>query len=412
MNIKSIKKLIHKRKIKFIRLCFLDVLSQPKYLYIPSKRIDSIINQEISFDGSSIKGFASLSNSDLYLKPDLNSFTILEYLDNKLGLTASLMCEVFVDNQIPYTNDSRHLLKKAIAKLKDEYNADFYIGFEPEFYLLDSEIPTDKKGYFDQGDEKKSRCIKTIVQYLEKMNFKIRSFHHEVGSNQFEINYHYATPIEAIDKLILLKEAVLITARRYNLSVDFSPKPFKGLPGNGLHTNCSLFSLDKKNLFYDEQINNLSTLATYFINGILNRCKELSIFSNSSENSYLRLNEGLEAPKYIAYGYCNRSSLIRIPKAMSYSTRIEIRSVDTTASLYSYVSLLIYAGIEGIEKKSTKFKPYEQNLYQLDETEAKNKGIDILPKSLEEAYIIACKSSFLKKHLPANYYSTYLNLKK
>lgn len=410
----SIKHLIDELEIKYVRLSFLDLESNPKYLFIPTSRIDEILDGEISFDGSSVKGFMDISHSDLYLLPDLNSGLVLRHLDPEFGLTLQLSCFINLDDGVSYPHDPRYLLKKCLQELKQNNYDNFYVGFEPEFYLLrkEDESYSDQKTYFESGTIEEEKCIKEIVYTLEETGFVIRSFHHEVGHSQYEINYLYSSPLEAIDKLIILKEIVTYISNKYHLTARFDPKLYPNTPGNGMHTNCSLVKKNKQNAFYDYEKKTISKEAIYFVNGILKHAYELSAFTNSSDNSYERLNEGFEAPKHIIYGYYNRSALIRIPKAKGKTTRIELRNVDSTASLYLLVTAMIYAGLEGIKQKLEIYQPYEKSVYKETKKSLSLEKIESLPSSLEEALDALNNSEFLRKHLGNETITRFISLKR
>lgn len=386
--------------IKYIRLAFLDLLSQMRFITLPVKRKDEIYNNEISFDGSSITCLKKDTDSDLYLHPDFSSMCILKYLDQQEP-TLNIFCDLYETTSIPYKNDSRYILKKRLSDLMVQ-GLYFNLGIEIEFYLLDENNQfVDKSSYFEIGDEKCEKCIHEIISTLEKMGIDVRAFHHEVGPSQYEISYNYAEPIKTIENMVIIKDAIDKIAKRHHLSASFIPKIKNGLAGNGLHMNLSLKDEYNNNLFADD--NFISEYAQYFINGILSHATEINVFANTTNNSYLRLSDGIEAPRYISYGLYNRSAMIRIPKSSISKKRIEIRNPDHYLSPYIYVYLLIQSGLDGVNKKVNKYQP-------LDSKKEKDfSNLSLLPLNLLNAKQATKNSQFIKENLSSVFLDLYFS---
>lgn len=384
--------------IKYIRLSFLDLLSQIRFITLPVSRKKEIYNNEISFDGSSITGLKIDIDSDLYLHPDFSSMIILRYL-NQQELTVNIFCDLYENLTVPYANDGRGILKNYLNSLKEAYGYVFSIGLEIEFYLLDeNNLFIDNASYFEVGDERCEKCIHEIISNLEKMKIEVRAFHHEVGPSQYEISYNYDEPIKAIEQMVIIKDAIDKISKRHQLKVSFNPKLKKGLPGNGLHLNLSIKDLNDNNLFADENI--ISEFGKQFINGILTHANEINLFANTTDNSYLRLSDGLEAPRYICYGLYNRTAMIRIPKSNNKKRRIEIRNPDHYLSCYIYVYLLIQAGLDGVNKKINTFEAMDPK------KERDYSSLTLLPLNLLIAINKTKNSEFIHQVLS----DTYLNL--
>jgi len=386
-------------EIKYIRLSFLDLLSKMRFITLPVKRKDEIYQNEISFDGSSITYLKKDNDSDLYLHPDFSSMCILKYLDQQEP-TLNIFCDLYENNTIPYRNDSRYILKKRLNDLRVQ-GLYFNLGLEIEFYLLDKDKNfIDKSSYFEIGDERCEKCIHEIIATLERMGIDVRAFHHEVGPSQYEISYNYGEPIKTIENMVIIKDAIDKIAKRHNLIASFLPKIKSGLAGNGLHMNLSLKDEENNNLFADEFF--ISEYGQFFINGILDHAHEMNYFANTINNSYLRLSDGIEAPRYISYGLYNRSAMIRIPKSTILKRRIEIRNPDHYLSPYIYVYLLIQAGLDGVNRKLNTYKP-------LDPKKEKDfSSLSLLPLNLLNAQQEAIASKFIKENLSESFLNLYV----
>lgn len=388
-------------EIKYIRLSFLDLLSQVRFVTLPVSRKREIYDNEISFDGSSITGLKNDIDSDLYLHPDFSSMIILRYL-NQQESTVNIFCDLYENKENPYENDGRYILKNYLKELKEKNGYLFSIGLEIEFYLLDENNNfIDNASYFEVGDEKCERCIHEIISNLEKMKIEVRAFHHEVGPSQYEISYNYDDPIKSIEKMVIIKDAIDKISKRHNLKVSFYPKLKKGLPGNGLHLNLSIKNQNDINLFADDST--ISEFGEYFINGILNHAEEINLFANTLDNSYLRLSDGLEAPRYISYGLYNRTAMIRIPKSNNNKKRIEIRNPDHFFACYVYVYLLIQAGLDGVNKKM-------HNFLAMDPKKGKDyASLPLLPLNLLVALNKTKNSEFIHQVLKEDYLRLFIS---
>lgn len=407
--------------ISYIRLQFTDMLGAIKAVEIPSNKIEDALNNKIMFDGSSIEGFVRIKEADMYLYPDLDTFLILPFENNSYGGVARFICDVHLPDGTPFVGDPRYILKKQIKKMEEMGIATLNIGFEPEFYLFkvneDNQIvkTTDTASYFDLSPFDGGEDIRReICLTLEKMGFIVQTCHHEVGPGQNEITFKYSDVLNSCDMVQTYKQVVKMIARRHNLLATFMPKPLNGEAGNGMHTNCSLFDKDGNNLFYDESMPlGLSLTCQKWISGILSHCRELSLLTNPTVNSYKRLVSGFEAPIYACWSDANRSSLIRIPAIRGLSTRTELRNVDPTANPYIALAGILASGLEGISKVKEKdlIKPVSDNLFSLSEDEINSKGIVTLPETLHEAVMEFKKSSLLKEALGDHLFYRYIDAK-
>ena len=327
--------------MKFIRLQFTDILGTIKNVEIPVSQLDKALDNKMMFDGSSIEGFVRIEESDMYLRPDLDTFMIFPWTAEK-GKVARLICDIARPDGTPFEGDPRSNLKRMLKKMEELGFTGFNLGPEPEFFLfkLDEKgNPTlelnDDGGYFDLAPtDLGENCRRDIVLELEEMGFEIEASHHEVAPGQHEIDFKYANAVEACDNIQTFKLVVKTIARKHGLHATFMPKPLFGVNGSGMHFNLSLFK-GEKNAFWDEGVDlQLSETAYQFMAGVLKHVQGFTAVTNPTVNSYKRLVPGYEAPCYVAWSAQNRSPLIRIPASRGLSTRIELRSVDPSANPY------------------------------------------------------------------------------
>ena len=422
MNKEEIKKIISNQNISYIRMQFTDMLGDIKAVEIPISRIDDAINNKIMFDGSSIEGFVRIKEADMYLHPDLDTFLVLPFEDSSKGGVARFICDVYMPDGTPFIGDPRYILKKEVKKMNDMGIETMYVGFEPEFYLFklnaDGSVSTncsDRASYFDLSPFDGGEDVRReIALMLEKMGFEVQACHHEVGPGQNEITFKYADVITACDRVQTFKQVVKMVARKNGYLASFMPKPLNKQAGNGMHTNCSLFSKEKGDLFYDPKANmGLSIMCEKWIAGILKHARELSLLTNPIVNSYKRLVSGYEAPIYACWSDANRSSLIRIPAARGASTRTELRNIDPCANPYLALAGILACGLEGIKTVDEKdiIPPVKDNLFTLSSEEIKERKIVCLPETLHESIEVFKNSGILKEVLGNHLFPKYIEAK-
>jgi len=410
--------IIKDQGIEFVRLQFVDILGAPKNIVIPSARLEEALEEGIPFDASSIAGYATIEESDKIAKPDPNSFVVLPLCIEKRK-TAKLNCDIYEPNGKRFPGDVKYILEKTVEKLQNlkyVYNT----GPELEFFLFKREggnstlIPNDHAGYFDLSHRDLAEGVRADVSLaLEEVGIQTYTSHHEVASGQHEINFHYADAITTADRVITLRYITKVIAIQHNLHASFMPKPFYGLCGSGMHTHQSLFTYDGENAFYDpNDKNQLSVIAYHFIAGLLKYIKEICAVVNPTVNSFKRLVPGYEAPTYISWANRNRSALIRIPSKRGKSTRCELRNPDVSCNPYLAFSVMLAAGLKGIEEKLYPPEPIEQNIYALSEKEREEYGIEQLPDSLGSALSLMSKSELVKTTLGDHVFENFLHVKK
>ena len=402
--------------VEFIRLQFTDIFGQLKNVAITASQIEKAVNNQIMFDGSSIEGFVRIDESDQYLYPDLDSFTIFPWRPSH-GKVARLICDVYNPDGTPFKGDPRNVLKWTLQKAKDMGFDAFNVGPEAEFFLFQTDeegLPTtrtnDEAGYFDLGPlDHGESTRREICMALETMGFEIEASHHEVAQGQHEIDFKYDDALRTADNIMTFKLAVKTLAQKNGLHATFMPKPIFGINGSGMHTNMSLFK-DGKNAFYDQDgPRGLSKTAYSFIAGLLAHVKGFAAVTNPLVNSYKRLVPGYEAPCYLAWSASNRSALIRIPAARGQATRVELRSPDPSCNPYLSLAVCLAAGLDGIEKGMEAPEEITENIFAMDQSEREANGIESLPGSLEEAIKAMQKDQLildtLGEHVASNYIS-------
>ena len=382
---------IEQEDVKFIRLVFTDMFRLQKNISIMPKELPKAFRSGISFDASAIRGFAAEDKSDLLLFPDPATLAVLPWRPAH-GRVVRLFCDIRYPDGTPFEKDCRYILKQAVRKAKEK-NILCRFGAEFEFYLLKTDetgeptaVPFDRGGYMDVGPLDRGENVRReICLTLEEMGILPETSHHEEGPGQNEIDFKYSDALEAADNAITFKWVVRTIAVRNGLHACFSPKPFREFSGNGCHINMSINSDFGKNE------------SDSFMAGVLSHIKELTLFLNSTEESYRRLGE-MKAPRYISWSYGNRSELIRIPAATGEYQRFELRSPDPEMNPYLAYALLIHAGLDGIEKELDPPDPVEKNMYRLSPEELA--AFDTLPASYREAAQIAESSGFVREIIP------------
>lgn len=388
---------VNKHDVRFIRVSIIDILGQKRSVELPLSSLSEVRLNRVMCDSSSIRGGSTGVDSDRAVKVDESSAALAS--DGTLEIYGSL-----IDQHGRYMpTDSRYLLNRQIQILQKR-GYQLNVGLEPEFYLLTTDTfePIDSDDYFALGsDDLSARIRRLSVENLMKEGYLIGPFHHEMGPGQGEINFAFADAVTASDRLYRYKEIIRHTAASQNSIATFYPKPFKDLPGSGMHLNCSFASLSGVNMFYDEKCPyHLSSLARQAASGLLYHAPALCALACTIENSYLRLHTGQEAPGKIFWSHLDRSAALRIPLASAEKTRIEIRFVDNTANLYLLLAAVVASCLDGVD--------HPLKVYDDDESPAK---IVELPHSLGEALDYLRKDEVITSALGTETIEKYCDLK-
>ncbi len=406
-----------KENVLFVRLQFVDILGVPKNIVIPTNRLEEALDEGIPFDASSIAGYATIEESDKIAKPDPKSFVVLPESIEKRK-TAKLNCDIYEPSGKRFIGDTKYVLEKIANKAK-ELGYIYNTGPECEFFLFKKDgedstlIPNDCAGYFDLSHRDLAEGVRADISLaLDKLGIKTYTSHHEVAHGQHEINFQYADAITTADRVITLKYITKVIATKHGLHASFMPKPLYGVAGSGMHTHQSLFTESRENAFYDpNDKNQLSDVAHYFIAGLLKYIKEICLILNPSVNSYKRLIPGYEAPTYISWANRNRSALIRIPSKKGKGTRCELRNPDLSGNPYLQFSVMLAAGLKGIEEKLEPSSPVERNIYSLSELERAKYGISHLPESLGHAISFMSESKLVRETVGDHIFNNFLHVK-
>ncbi|WP_150306428.1 glutamine synthetase family protein [Planctomonas psychrotolerans] len=385
---------IEERGIKFIRLWFTDVTGTLKSVAIAPAEVEGAFGEGLGFDGSAIEGLTRSFESDMLAQPDPTTFQILPWR-GEIDPTARMFCDITTPDGQPAVADPRNVLKRTLAKAADR-GFTFYTHPEIEFYLLKSSHygpngpePVDSAGYFDNVPGGTAHDFRRrSVRMLEDLGISVEFSHHEAGPGQNEIDLRYADALTTADNIMTFRTVVKEVAIEQGVYATFMPKPLSTQPGSGMHTHMSLFEGDT-NAFYEEGAQyQLSKMGRQFIAGLLHHAPEITAVTNQFVNSYKRLWGGGEAPSFVTWGHNNRSALVRVPlykPRKGQSSRVEYRAIDSAANPYLSFSLMLAAGLKGIEEGYELPTEAEDNVWMLSDSERRALGYRSLPASLDHA---------------------------
>lgn len=397
---------IEERNIRFIRLWFTDVLGFLKSVAIAPAELVNAFDEGIGFDGSAIEGFARVTESDMLVKPDPTTFSVLPWRTESPG-AARMFCDITMPDGRPSPADPRNVLRRILDKAAG-MGYTCYTHPEIEFFLFKSmpevgvaPIPVDQGGYFDHTPAVVGHDFRRqAITLLEAMGISVEFSHHEGGPGQQEIDLRDADALTTADNIMTFRHVIKEVAMDQGFHASFMPKPFTDHPGSGMHTHVSLFK-GEENAFYDAKAQyNLSNVGRSFIAGILKHAPEITAITNQWVNSYKRLHGGGEAPAVINWGPSNRGALVRLPMykpGKENSTRIEFRSPDTACNPYLAYAVMLAAGLKGVEES-----------YVLNDS---NDPIS-LPTDLNEAILQMEKSELVRETLGEHVFEYVLRNKR
>jgi glutamine synthetase len=411
-------KMAREHDVKFIRLWFTDILGFLKSFAITVEELEGALEEGMGFDGSSIEGFARIDESDMIALPDPDTFQILPWRPREHRAVARMFCDIMQSGGQPFEGDPRFVLKRNLKRAAD-MGYTYFVGPELEyFYFRDdsSTDPLDQGGYFDMTPrDAATDWRKETVLTLEEMGIGVEYSHHEVAPSQHEMVMRYTDALTMADNVMTYRLVVKEVAMKCGVYATFMPKPVFGINGSGMHTHQSLFQGDK-NAFYDPGDEyHLSRVAKSYVAGLLKHAPEITAVTNQWINSYKRLVPGYEAPVYLSWARRNRSDLVRVPEyrpGKEKATRIEFRSPDPACNPYLAFSVMLAAGLEGIEKGYEAPQPVEENVYVMSEVERRERGIGTLPASLLEAIQLTELSQLVRKTLGDHVFDAFIENKK
>jgi glutamine synthetase len=404
--------------VEFLRLQFTDILGVNKGVEVPRSQFAKAVEGEIMFDGSSIEGFVRIEESDMLLAPDLDTFRVLPEGEGG-GRVGRLLCDIYTPDHQPFDGCPRLVLKRMIKRAA-ELGYSMMAGCEVEFFLFEKDtggglttITHDEASYFDLTPVDKGEEIRRlIVTDLELMGFEVEAAHHEVAPGQHEVDFKYADALTTADHIATFRSVVRNIASRHGFVASFMPKPIQGQNGSGMHTHQSLFK-GATNAFHDPKAEHqLSNVALWYVEGLLQHARGFCAITNPLINSYKRLVPGYEAPVNVAWSMRNRSPLVRIPERRGVGTRCELRMPDPSANPYLSLTVQLAAGLDGVEKQLACREPVNRNIFRMSFRDRRKYQIDDLPRDLHEALDRFEKDDVIKAALGEHLVERFLEAKR
>lgn len=380
--------------VDFISIQFADVMGIHKHLTMPLTGLEEALTNGVWIDGSSIEGFVPIDASDMLLLPDRLTYAVVPW-EERGRRTARLFGNVFMPGGDPFPGDARAMLQRQLDRLAG-LGYGYHTGPELEFFLFGTDgdritsLPHDRASYFDVSTDLAAAVRRAIVVALKELGIAVEQAHHEVATGQHEIDFRYVDALTTADNVMTFKYVVKAVAQRRGLHASFMPKPIAGVNGSGMHTHQSLYRLDDGGNAFVEATDayGLSRVARQFMAGQLAHARGMAAVFAPTGNSYQRLVPGFEAPVSVSWGRANRSALIRVPAVRPrrrQATRIELRCPDPSCNPYLTFTVMLAAGIDGIERDLPLPQPIEETLYSLSEDDLKRRGVASLPATLGEA---------------------------
>ncbi len=407
-------KMAKEHDVKFIWLWFTDILGILKSFAITVEELEGALDEGMGFDGSSIEGFARIDESDMVAMPDPDTFRLLPWRPRERNAVARMFCDVLRPEGTPFEGDPRFVLKRTLKRASD-LGYTFYVGPELEYFYFEDDKGTkqlDRGGYFDltPADAAIDMRRETVLM-LEQMGIEIEYSHHEVAGSQHEIDMRYTDALTMADNVMTYRLVVKEVALAHGVYATFMPKPIFGENGSGMHVHQSLFT-GERNAFFDKTDDyHLSKVARSYVAGVLEHAPALTSICNQWVNSYKRLVPGYEAPVYLSWARRNRSDLIRVPEykpGREKATRIELRSPDPACNPYLAFSVMLAAGLDGIERELEPPATVEQNIFEMSQSELDSRGIGTLPDSLHDAIRLTEESELVKETLGDHVFENFI----
>ncbi len=403
------------RSVHFLRLQFTDIDGIVKNVEVPESQFGKALAGRVMFDGSSIEGFTRIEESDMLLVPDLETFAVFPWRTGR-GMVGRLICDVANPDGSPFEGCPRTVLRRTVARAAS-MGYGVMAGPEAEFFLFqldehgDPVTEThDRGGYFDLSPvDRGEEARRDIALVLEAMGYEVEAAHHEVAPGQHEIDFRYADAVRTADNIVTFRFVVKKVALQHGLHATFMPKPLSGENGSGMHTNMSLFTADGRNAFDDpEGPMGLSGDARGFIGGLLDHARATVAVTNPLVNSYKRLVPGHEAPTNVAWSEKNRSPLIRVPACRGEETRCEVRVPDPSCNPYLALTVLLAAGLDGIERGLDCGEPVVGNVFEMSQREKRRRRIRELPSNLLDALRFMEKDGVVREALGDHVFEHFL----
>ncbi|MDG1696773.1 MAG: glutamine synthetase family protein [Ilumatobacter sp.] len=411
---------VEERGVRLVRLWFTDVLGNLKSLAISPAELDNALTDGMTFDGSSIDGFSRVQEADVLAIPDPDTFEIVPWGDRKEP-EARVFCDIHNLDGTPFAGDPRQVLRRHM-KAAHEMGLTFYVAPDIEFFYFEplvpgeAPVPIDQGGFFDlTTNDVTGELRKRTIRTLEQMGIPVEYSFHEDAPGQQEIDLRHTDALTMADSVMTFRLAVREIAARNGAHATFMPKPLEGVQGSGMHVHLSLFEGDNNAFFDADDSYNLSAKAKAFMAGLLRHAPEITAVTNQTVNSYKRLVPGFEAPVHLSWARNNRSGLIRVPIAKNdnpLATRLEYRSPDPACNPYLAFSLMLAAGMKGIEEGYILPDEADANLFEIGDEVLEQLGIGQLPTSLAAALETMERSTLVREALGEHIYEWFLRSKR
>lgn len=392
-------------KVEFLLLQFTDIMGSIKTMEIPADKFDTALAGAVAFDGSALEGFHRTIESELLLKPDLETLRISPPVAGETR-TARLLCDIHNLDHTPFEGCPRTRLKQ-VLQLFSEKGYTVLVAPEIEFFLFQKDASsrpttytTDPGSYFDlvpmdKGEETRRR----IVSELRATGFVVEAGHHEIAPGQHEIDLKEAPALQTADVIATLRMITRAVASAYGLHATFMPKPVFGQDGSGMHLHI-LLKQGEKNVLEDRRREyGLSKVAGHFIAGLLRHARGFAAVTNPLINSYKRLVPGFESPTHSVWSERNVNPLVRVPPLRGPETRCELRNPDPSCNPYLAFAVVLRAGLQGILEELDPGPPISKNIYRMSARERARFSIDPLPADLNEATLALKKDKLMQETL-------------
>ena len=403
--------------VKFIRLWFADILGNLKGFAITVEELEHSLTRGMGFDGSSIEGFVRSDERDMYALPDPNTFSVLPWRPRE-NAVARMFCDIITPEDESHAGDPRAVLRRNLANAS-KLGYTYYVGPEIEyFYFKDAQgtRTQDRGSYFGQDATDLSTDLRRqTVLTLEELGIPVESSHQEAAPSQHEIDLRHTDALTMADTVMTYRLVVKEIARQNGHYATFMPKPVQGVNGSGMHMHQSLFQGDLNAFYDDDDEYHLSDTAKCFIAGLMRHAREITAVTNQWVNSYKRLVPQYEAPTYVTWSTVNRADLIRVPDfkpGREESRRIEFRLPDPACNPYLAFSVMLAAGLKGIENRYEIPPAAQVNALHLSAAEREELGIEALPANLWEAIYITERSELVQEALGEQVFKSFIENKK
>jgi glutamine synthetase len=413
---------VEERGVRLVRLWFTDVLGQLKSFAISPAELENAFEEGMHFDGSAIDGFSRVQESDVLAKPDPNTFELLPWAEED-ETSARMFCDIENLDGSPFEGDPRQVLKRNLDRAR-ERGFSFYVAPEMEFFYFSSSelapggqpIPLDSGGYFDLTTaDVASDLRKRTIHTLEAMGIPVEYSFHEDSPSQHEIDLRYTDALSMADNVMTFRLVVREIAMERGFYATFMPKPLSGVQGSGMHTHLSLFEGDENAFHEPSDPYRLSKIGRGFIAGLLHHAPEITAVTNQLVNSYKRLIPGTEAPAHVSWARNNRSALVRVPVVKAgkeSSVRVEYRSPDPACNPYLAFSLMLAAGLKGLEEGYQLPPEATANVFALTDAERAAEGMVELPQSLADALDVMEGSELVAETLGEHIFEWFVRNKR